>query len=75
MAGGQRQGPLLAHMVLPTLEESDASQAIKNASKHVVGDEATQTKRPASACRSSTTKKVCRDPHLGNGCCKGQDCN
>eukprot|EP00975_Prorocentrum_lima_P004211 914617-Prorocentrum_lima.AAC.1 len=36
MAGRKRQGSLQADMVFSTLEESDASQAVKNASKHVV---------------------------------------
>eukprot|EP00975_Prorocentrum_lima_P041365 8691061-Prorocentrum_lima.AAC.1 len=56
-AGGKRQGPLQAHMVLPTLEESNAPQTIQNASKKVVDDEGAQTKRPARVCRSSTTTK------------------
>eukprot|EP00975_Prorocentrum_lima_P065354 12902975-Prorocentrum_lima.AAC.1 len=67
MAGAKRQSPVEAHMILPTLEESNAPQAIENASTHVVDDEGAQTKRPAYACRSSTTRKVCRDPSLGKG--------
>eukprot|EP00975_Prorocentrum_lima_P026591 5591394-Prorocentrum_lima.AAC.1 len=39
MARGKRRGPLQAHLVFSTLEESDASPTIGNASKHVVDDD------------------------------------
>eukprot|EP00975_Prorocentrum_lima_P066949 12912103-Prorocentrum_lima.AAC.1 len=67
MAGGKRQGPLQAHMALPTLEESDAPHTIEKASKHVVDDEGIQTNISASVCRSNTTRDVCRNTHLGEG--------
>eukprot|EP00975_Prorocentrum_lima_P065883 12906067-Prorocentrum_lima.AAC.1 len=41
MARGKTQGPLQAHQVSSTLEESDESQTIQDASKHVVDDEGT----------------------------------
>eukprot|EP00975_Prorocentrum_lima_P044422 9310877-Prorocentrum_lima.AAC.1 len=62
MARGKRQGPLHAHLVFSTLEESDASHTMKNASKHVADDEGTQTKEPTSVCSASTSRHACRDP-------------